>query len=157
MSIYDPEELLRSIKRQSPKASEKEHLDAFHAAITEEPKYLDSIINYWFRNYYPRTRVVVEKGSVAVLPSESVVRRRVTPADRRRRKEEARKAVERIRNIVLMDLEMPNGKKLRDCTGSDCTKFGGWLTLVGQKVGPRSLVGRKLTEDDLRNLQKQAA
>jgi hypothetical protein len=34
----------------------------------------------------------------------------------------------------LLDLEMPNGRALRDCTADDCFAYGGWLKDVGWRV-----------------------
>jgi len=34
----------------------------------------------------------------------------------------------------LLDMEMPNGRALRNCTASDCLAFGGWLKDVGLRV-----------------------
>jgi hypothetical protein len=34
----------------------------------------------------------------------------------------------------LLDLEMPNGRALRDCTADDCFAYGGWLEKVGRRV-----------------------
>ncbi|XIA62195.1 hypothetical protein ACFIOY_21375 [Bradyrhizobium sp. TZ2] len=34
----------------------------------------------------------------------------------------------------LLDLVMPNGRALRDCTVEDCFAYGGWLEEVGWQV-----------------------
>lgn len=55
-------------------------------------------------------------------------------------------------SLVLMDLTLPNGKRLRHCIGADCTRAGGWLAEVGRRVGARNAVDKKMTESDLRNV-----
>jgi len=67
----------------------------------------------------------------------------------------AKKYKTQIRKVVLMDLIMPNGKLLRDCTGTQCIRFGGWFTCIGKKVGGKSTVGSKLSETDLWKFYKQ--
>jgi hypothetical protein len=32
---------------------------------------------------------------------------------------------------MLLDVIMPNGKKLRDCTGYECREMGNWLMALG--------------------------
>jgi hypothetical protein len=55
--------------------------------------------------------------------------------------------------IQLLSLVMPNGKRLADCTGSECVQFGGWALKVGERVGPNRLVGDVLTEAQLRKIR----
>lgn len=57
-----------------------------------------------------------------------------------------------VREVVLMDLEMPNGKKLRECTFSEVGQFGSWFKLLACKGKPSEIVGKVLTEDDLRKI-----
>jgi hypothetical protein len=52
---------------------------------------------------------------------------------------------------------LPNGKLLRNCTGSDCKRFGGWYQRLAAKVRPRKLVGNVLSEQDVRKLYNAAA
>ena len=39
-----------------------------------------------------------------------------------------------IEPIVVLDLIMPNGKRMRDCTGGDMKKFGDLLLKRGQSL-----------------------
>ena len=61
----------------------------------------------------------------------------------------------------LLDLVMPNGKPLRDCTGKDCERFGKadeqrgrWLRRIATEVGPRRRVGVVLSERQLAELRR---
>jgi hypothetical protein len=67
--------------------------------------------------------------------------------------EEVAAEAERVRNIILLDLVEPNGKKLRDCTGAECRAFGGWRIKIADRIGDRGVVGKKLSEQDLRNIR----
>ena len=55
---------------------------------------------------------------------------------------------------ALMGLQMPNGKPLSECTGTECISAGGWFEKIGKRVGARGIVGEKLTEDDLQKMWK---
>jgi hypothetical protein len=39
-----------------------------------------------------------------------------------------------IEPIVVLDLIMPNGKRMRDCTGADMKKFGEFLLKRGESL-----------------------
>jgi hypothetical protein len=64
---------------------------------------------------------------------------------------------------ALLDLLMPNGKPLRDCTGGECERYGKadeqrglWLQRVAAKVGPDKHVGEVLDERQLKALMRPA-
>jgi len=75
--------------------------------------------------------------------------------------------VEEIKKRIheqLLDMIMPNGKALRDCTGADCTRFGKkdmqrgrWLLRLGDEVGPRQRVGKVLNEKQVAALKRGTA
>ncbi len=54
------------------------------------------------------------------------------------------------RNFLTM--VMPNGKELRDCTGRDCSRMGGWFTRIAEHVKPSQKVGNALTEEQVQKL-----
>jgi hypothetical protein len=73
------------------------------------------------------------------------------PAKRRRPLIEAEvtAVTEQLRVVVLLDLVLPNGKKLRECSGQECRQAGGWLTAVADRIGNRGIVGEKLSEAEV--------
>jgi hypothetical protein len=73
------------------------------------------------------------------------------PAKRRRPPTEAEitAVAEKLRVVVLLDLVLPNGKKLRECSGQECRQAGGWLTAVADRIGNRGIVGEKLSEAEV--------
>ena len=62
--------------------------------------------------------------------------------------------IEQEAQIILLDLEMPNGKPLRLCTGNETVKFGGWLSVVGKRAGAKQ-IGAVLSEATVRALWKK--
>jgi hypothetical protein len=62
-------------------------------------------------------------------------------------------ADQRLQTIILLDLIQPNGKKLRDCTGTECGEFGGWLIKIRDRVGA-GIVGEVLSEAEIRGIRK---
>lgn len=54
--------------------------------------------------------------------------------------------------LKCLDFILPTGKSLRDSTGSECRKAGGWLSKIAEKVGARQKVGDALSETQVRRL-----
>lgn len=63
------------------------------------------------------------------------------------------KVIKERAQIELLKMLMPNGKKLSDCTGADCTKLGNtvgpWLLKLGRRLRPRQHVGTVFSETEL--------
>lgn len=54
--------------------------------------------------------------------------------------------------IILLNMEMPNGKRMRWCTGAEMLKFGGAFTKIGKKVGTTKIVGQVMDEKQVRQI-----
>jgi hypothetical protein len=127
----NPRPVLIRIVENNPKADESKLFGLFKAEVERSPNCMAVIIEYWFRNNYA-----------------SLLRRRTPPA-------ELRAHTKAVKGKILgrmLDLILPNGKRLAEATGSDCIRAGGWLKAVGEKVGARQVVGKVLGEEDLRQL-----
>jgi hypothetical protein len=57
-----------------------------------------------------------------------------------------------VSNIVLMNLELPNGKALKDSTFSECAKAGGFFSKVAKMGKPNAIVGKTMDEAALRKV-----
>jgi hypothetical protein len=68
--------------------------------------------------------------------------------------EEVRTTVDAIKEqILLLNLEMPNGKRMRYCTGTEMGEFGKAYQRIAKKVGNK-LVGSVLNETEVRKLMQ---
>jgi hypothetical protein len=65
--------------------------------------------------------------------------------------------VAQIKGRVLLKLKMPNGKELRNCTGDECSHFGGWLKRIAIVIGPDNRVGDILSEAEVRDIYAEEA
>jgi hypothetical protein len=92
--------------------------------------------------------------SVPARQQQDVRQRQSAPVVPRPRRDPAVAAalVASIRTTILLDLLMPNGKRLRDCTGTECSQAGGWLVQVGTRIGSDGIVGERMSEAELRDL-----
>jgi hypothetical protein len=77
------------------------------------------------------------------------------PIERARAKAQQSEEVERIKGqIMLLNLTMPNGKPMRDCTGAEMAKFGNRYQRIAEKVGKAKLVGLVLNEEQVQEIMK---
>ena len=57
---------------------------------------------------------------------------------------------------MLLDMILPTGRSLRESSGEDCERAGGWLSQVAKKIQPGQIVGDVMTEEQVRRLWKAA-
>lgn len=77
------------------------------------------------------------------------------PVERTAAKLKHREIIEQIKaQIVMLDLTMPNGKAMRDCTGAEMAKFGNRYQKISARVGKSGIVGEVLNEEQVRDIIK---
>ncbi|NNV20571.1 hypothetical protein EHE22_09055 [Ochrobactrum pseudogrignonense] len=165
-------DVFRSTMMNSAAGSRKEAQDAFIEQMKSDPEYVELLA----RDYFDRmaavwtvrtetqaskvfTRTDVSQDKVErmshprgqVKPLELVRRTREETAARTATAFEEMKA--KVRSIVLLDLVLPDGKALRDATGSECAKAGGFFSEVAKALKPTQVVDKNLTENDLQNIR----
>lgn len=140
-SSANPRELLLRLIEQHSNVKKEELFEIFRVEITDEPSYQRAVEWYFFINMYEyavtsrsRTRDPVERAEAAAR---------------------VRDRVEEIKaQIVLLDLTMPNGKAMKDCTGAEMARFGNRYQRIAEKVGKAKLVGAVLNEDQVKAIMK---
>lgn len=159
VSLFDT---FRKAMISNPKASAKEQFDAFMETVRSDlDRYVVSLgEDYFFRQLKSWQAVEVAPGSftVAATPSrrhadERAAQTRSEGAARRQREVESLKS--KLRDVLLLDVMMPNGKKARHCTGAELRKAGGFWTEVARHVGSRNILDRKLSEAELHNVRER--
>lgn len=146
----NPRDLLKSLIDEHPSAAKTTLLAMVRNELLEDRSadMLDSVIEYWFTNNYHSLVAPVAR---APRPPREVVKAAQTAkvADI---KSKVQARIQEEAQLLLLDLVMPNGKSLRDSTGKECAKAGGWYTKIAMRVPPGTKVGKALSEDQLRAL-----
>lgn len=147
-----------SLIKEKPKAGEEAHKAALKRLLQSDGYEADlgKVIDEWMSIKY----TTALQAAIPPSPAEVKSRAEAIRKDRERaaseRAEQAQSLADQVRQVVLLDLAMPNGKPLRECTGSECKKLGpkmgAWLTKIGEAVKPRQIVGDALSEEEVRNL-----
>jgi hypothetical protein len=131
-----PRALLSQLIADNPAADDDRLLSLFTSEVIDKQDYLETIIEYWFINNMRAFR------SRDYLNSPQ-------------RSEEFHTHKQRIMSqISLLNLTMPNGKRLAGCSGAECAAVGGWLARVAERVPEGRLVGSVFSERQIQRLYR---
>lgn len=139
-------ELLKHILTYNPNIDRAESFAFFLEAISKpvNKRYRQSALEYAHDNAYDALTRIQR------LPAKEVRAERAATVQAT-----AHRIVEAAKSLVMLDLLLPTGKTLRESTGKDCTKAGGWFSKLARKVRPNQIVGRVLSEAEVRKLFKE--
>lgn len=163
-------DVFRETMMETATGSRKESMDAFIGKMKTDPAFLELLATDYFERMAAVWTVRTEAANsqafartdVSQDKIERTTERRVRPvALVRRSREETIARTEavlqdlkaKLRDIILLDLVLPNGKALRDATGAECAKAGGFFEAVSKSIKPTQVVDRHLTERDLQNIR----
>lgn len=127
---------MRRLVEASPGSSPEQIGRSLLDEVREDDDLLLPILIYWVRH---------NMRALSAEPTQ--IKEKATK--RRKRESAVRKKVESRAKIIFMQMIAPNGKILADCTGKECSKFGGFFSAVGKEVKPTETVGGALSEQQL--------
>src|SRR5215471_3987531 len=134
----NPRDTLRNIIEGNPHADKEKLLTLFKDIIlkVKNQAILETIIEYWFANNLS-----------SLLQSDADLKKQFSAPNIAKLKDKIRERIKIASGIVLLDIIMPNKKRLGDCTGAECAAVGGWLSLVAARMSPSQIVGKIFTEE----------
>ena len=138
-SEHNPRDLVIDAIKMVPGGTRKDVFERFRTLLAEcGEEYQRAVEWYFFVNMHDYL---------------TTNRNQHDPVQRAHAKAKQREAIERIKaQIVMLDLTMPNGKAMRDCTGAEMAKFGNRYQKIAERVGKAKLVGAVLDEDAVRKI-----
>lgn len=140
--------------KSAPDGSRKEQFNHFLETVRSNPAYLDALATDYFDRMAAQWKIQQVGKGVSLVATAAPQRRAENRAENTARVEKVHADLKaRIRATILLDLTLPNGKKLRDATGAECAKAGGFYNEVSRHVKPTQVVDKHLSETDLRNIQ----
>lgn len=139
----NPRDLVIDAIKMIPDGEVKEQFERFRTLLGECGDDYQRAVDWYFfvnmRDYLVNTRN----------------RRQPDPMQQAQAKAEQRALTEAFKaQIMMLDLKMPNGKAMRDCTGAEMAKFGNRYQKIGERVGKAKLVGAVLDEDAVRKIMQ---
>jgi hypothetical protein len=131
-------------------------LRKFEETARQNDGLLSTIVEYWFTNNLNSLIAAQQRATPQNVAQVAAIREKATSEVR----ETVTRAVEARARLMLLDLKMANGKRLRACTGAECralsATMGRWLAAIAKEVPAKQKVGEALTEDRLHELYEAA-
>lgn len=152
-------ELLRSVKRDNPRASEAEVRDACWTAVCNDPTFNRPLFDYWFGNSF-RDFVVIggSSNSIAVVSVDRTRAVEIEGEARQVKTAQTREAITALKDKLkacLMDHALSDGTLLRFGTFGQAGRDGGWLSDIAKLGKPNEIIGKKLTEANLQDVRQR--
>lgn len=140
-SEHNPRDLVIDAVQRMPEGSRKERFEIFITSLAEAgDDYNRAVAWYFFVNMHDYL---------------TTNRNQPDPVQRAQAKAKQADLVENIKaQIVMLDLTMPNGKKMRDCTGAEMARFGNRYQRIAETIGKTATVGGVLSEYQVRRFMK---
>jgi hypothetical protein len=136
----NPLELLRRMRDADSTADPERIFKKWYKQVVEDEAYLLATLHHAYTNMW----VSLERDEPKKITTKEDLAKR-----RKEQKEKVTGLVKRITNIVLLDVVLPCGKRLRDATFAECAEAGGWFSKIAKMGRPNQLVGKILSEEDL--------
>jgi hypothetical protein len=131
------------LREKNPKADDAALARLFAERMRADDKLLEAAAEY----------VVIL--AVNSIERSIITRTTNTPQARIVREAQQTSVVAAIKEHVMMiNMEMPNGKRMRWCTGAEMVNFGGAFQKIGKKAGSTKTVGAVLDEKQVRQFLK---
>lgn len=140
-------DLLRSVLRDNPRACEAEVREHCWQRCKAEPALIEALFQYWFGNSYRDVSVIGGLDHSTAIISIERTRRSGTRT--------AIKALKGRLKACLMDHLLSDGTPLRIGTFGQAARDGGWLSDIGKLGKPNEIIGKKLTEAELKNIRQR--
>lgn len=141
-SEHNPRDLIVELVKKNPGADRKALFVSFRETLDEMgEEYRRAVEWYFFVNMYDY--LVISRKQMS------------GPIERAEARIQQRERVEAIKaQIIMLDLTMPNGKAMRECTGAEMAKFGNRYQKIAERVGKTKTVGGVLNEEQVRDIMK---
>jgi hypothetical protein len=135
----NPRQMLIKILESNPEMEKDDLFKAFRDELKEDDNYQRAVDWYFFVNMYEYLNTSRN--------------RKPDRASRAAAKAASDALVETFKiKLALLDLPMPNGKAMRDCTGAEMAKFGNRYQKIAEQVGKAKTVGSVLSEDQVKQI-----
>jgi hypothetical protein len=145
----NPRELIMRIMKENPSADEITLRKLFWREVKNDEDHQRALSEYFLDHVFKSLHDSEsrKRSSEQAKEAASAARERAHNVKR-----QLKARVQEEAKLILLDLLMPNGKTLRNCTGADCESFGGWFARLAKHVPAKELVGDVLNERDVRKL-----
>jgi hypothetical protein len=137
--VYEvsPDGMLYRIMKENPGAAEEDTWPIWRAEIMKNGHALDAVLHSYYVNAHRRVELFVSR---AKSPTKQPV------GTREERDARIADAFVRVKNALILDHVMPDGRRLRDCTFGYAAEIGGAFARIGAMGDPDEIIGQFLTD-----------
>lgn len=151
-------DVFRDAVMWKPAGSRKEAMDWFLKQMKAKPEYLEELARFYFERMSATWSA--REGEHGHSFGRTVAAENMIAQRRKQRQENAARSATMletlktsIRNVILLDLVMPNGKALRHATGAECARAGGFYAEIGKRLKPTQVVDKHMSEANLQDIR----
>jgi hypothetical protein len=140
----------KEIQDAHPQASERELCKLIAEIVLDDQAVLNALIAYGVRNQLAAQEGYERRAEEVPYVPRPYTKR--TPEQRAEQLAEVEAVAKVALNSILqLNQIMPNGKKLRYCTGTEVAGWGNGYAAIGKRAGHK-LIGEVMDEQTVRNL-----
>ena len=143
----NPRALLKTLLEKNPKADATAIYKMFWEEIQDDKDLVRDIVGYWLDHNYHS----LKQAEMPIKNKQAAQKQKAAAV------EQLKERIHQESKIILLDLLMPNSKRLADCTGAECGRFNGWMAQLANTVPPNKTVGSVLSEDQIYQLWQKAS
>lgn len=150
-------EIFRNAMLHDPNASRKDAFEEYFRHIKDNPSAIRTLALNQFERECASWKVEKLGKSYSLVGTQKTERRAEVSAERREsRRDERERVVQEttaaVRQVILLDLPLSNGKKARDCTGAELDREGSAWKEVATHLKPTQVLDKHLSERDVKNI-----
>ncbi len=142
----NPRNFIAKLLERTPRISDEDLREKVKSAVLKNEDYLDAVVEYWVAG--ERRNLMRGRPRQATQPQ---AREEMAAKVAEYRAQVEKIAKPRIVQFALLQMEMPNGKTLAECTFKEVAGFGAKFTALAKGGKPGEKVG-KLSEPEVRKL-----
>jgi len=153
----DPMELLVRLRTQNHNASFENILAKWKKAIHADDEYEEAVDMYCFRNLWTELDAAERRKQQkeAREAADRAAKARGEPTAEETRAAETNAAADAVRQTILWDFLMPNGKPLHACTFGYALTAGGIFTRIGKMGKKTEIIGNKLKREQIEKISER--
>lgn len=138
-----PRAVLLDVVERYPRESNEKLFEIVFEMLSETPGCLQAVAEYWFANEMRN----ISRGQPRAERSTSTVAQKTAEL-----KEKLQQHIDRRVQIILSEMLMPSGIRLRDSDKVECARAGGWFTRIAESLSEGQRVGEVFDEEHLRRI-----
>lgn len=137
-------EFVTRLRDEYPEAGVDEIIRRFAERARGDDHYLNAAVEHSVLNTWNSMERLLRQSIQRPAPH-------IAAAAKQERETKIQAAVEQI---MLLNQEMPNGKRLRYCTREDISKWSAGYERMAKKMKPGQMVGQTFNEDQVKEILK---